>query len=117
MGRDRGHQMTTAQIERIDKSLDQCCRPVLNDIMAMTYARSYFIGELVAKMEVSHPAVVEQMLSKARIYERKTDGTLVNRRSGALKWTPAPPPDLTRMMDACSFVFRTEAACQIAAQD
>ena len=33
--RDRGHQMMTAQIERIHQSLDQCCRPVLNDIMAM----------------------------------------------------------------------------------
>ena len=77
--RDRGHQMMTAQIERIHQSLDQCCRPVLNDLYAIFAARRCIVGQLVAKMEVSHPAVVEQMLSKARLFERKTDGTLVSR--------------------------------------
>ena len=101
--RDRGHQMMTAQIERIHQSLDQCCRPVLNDIVAISMARYCVIGQIVAKMEVSHPAVVEQMLSKARIFERKTDGTLASRRNGALRWTPAPPPELTRVMDSFTF--------------
>ena len=110
--------MMTAQIERIHQSLDQCCRPVLNDLYAIVRARACIIGQIVAKMEVSHPAVVEQMMSKARVFERKTDGTLVSRRSnGALRWTPSPPPELTRVMDATSFVFPTEAGCQIASQD
>ena len=109
--------MRTAQIERIHQSLDQCCRPVLNDLMAIIRARGCIIGQIVAKMEVSHPAVVEQMLSTARIFERKADGTLVSRRTGALQWTPAPPPELTRVMGRNSFVHPTEAACQIAYQD
>ena len=109
--------MTTAQIERIHQSLDQCCRPVLNDLFAIFRARICIIGQIVAKMEVSHPAVVEQMLSKARFYERKTDGTLVSRRTGAVYWTPAPPPELTRVMDSFTFVASTEAGCQIASKD
>ena len=67
-------------------------------------------------MEVSHPAVVEQMLSKATVYERKTDGTLVNQR-GLVKWAPAPASELTRSMDSLSFIHPTEAGCQIANQD
>ena len=54
------------------------------------------------------------------IFERKTDGTLVSHHRSALslvKWTPAPPPELTRVMDSGSFVFPTEAGCQIACQD
>ena len=37
--RQREHQMTTAQIERTHKALDQCCRPVHNDIWAIVFAR------------------------------------------------------------------------------
>ena len=73
--------------------------------------------QIVAKMEVSRPAAVEQMLSKARPYERKADGTLVSRRTGSLRWTPAPPPELTRVMDSLSFFPPTEAASQITMQD
>ena len=64
--RDRGHQMMTAQIERIHQSLDRCCRPVLNDVHAIIRTRFTIIGQIVAKMEVSHPVVVEEMLSKAQ---------------------------------------------------
>ena len=92
-------------------------RQAVSDIGAIRQTRWCTIAQIVSKMEVSHPAVVEQMLSKARIWERKTDGTLVSRRSGALRWTPAPPPELTRVMDSFSFAVPTEAGCQIASQD
>ena len=58
--------MMTAQIERIHKSPDQCCRPVLLDLYAIVQVRYRIVAQLVAKMEVSHPAAVEQMLSKAQ---------------------------------------------------
>ena len=109
--------MMTAQIERIHQSLDQCCRPVLNDITAIHRTRQCIVGQIVAKMEASHPAVVDQMLSMAKIFEHKADGTLVSRRSGALRWTPAPPAELTRVMDSYSFAFPTEVGCQIANKD
>ena len=53
--RDRRHQMRTAQIERIHQSLDQCCRPVLLDLFTIAQVRFRIVGQLVAKMEVSHP--------------------------------------------------------------
>ena len=107
----------TAQIERIHKSLDQCCRPVLLDLYAIGDARLRMVAQLVAKMEVSHPAAVEQMLSKAQFLKRKADGTLVSRGSGTVYWTPTPPAELTRLVDTMPLAAPTEAAVQIMQQD
>ena len=109
--------MITAQIERIHKSLDQCCRPVLLDLYAIMNARMRIVPQLVAKMEVSHPSVVEQMLSKAQPLKREADGTLVSPVSGVVRWTPTPPAELTRVADNQLLAAPTEAGCQIMMQD
>ena len=68
-------------------------------------------------MEVSHPTAVEQMLSKAQPYKRQADGTLVSRGTSIVRWTPTPPAELTRSVDAQVTSAPTEAAIRIMVQD
>eukprot|EP01052_Picozoa_sp_SAG31_P048710 SAG31_NODE_10320_length_1154_cov_1.074882_1_plen_356_part_01 len=116
--RQREHQMMTAQIERTHQGLDQCCRPVLNDLHAINWARTAMVQQLVGKFEVSHPNVVAEMLSFANGVTTKLqpDGT-VRSSSDRLYWTPNPPIELTRAMGSYTFAAPTGAAFVIAAHD
>eukprot|EP01052_Picozoa_sp_SAG31_P027860 SAG31_NODE_2642_length_5323_cov_3.407351_4_plen_290_part_00 len=87
--RQREHQMMVAQVERTHQALDQCCRPVFNEIYGILYARVATLVGFVDLLEGSHPEIVEEMLSFASGgYESRPDGTVVSRGSGMIKWTP-----------------------------
>lgn len=94
--RQREHQMMTAQIERTHQALDRCCRPVYNDAGAIAFARMLTVQQIVAMMEASHPAAVEEMRSFASAsYDIQSDGTTTNRTTEIKKWTPNPPAELS----------------------
>eukprot|EP01052_Picozoa_sp_SAG31_P036389 SAG31_NODE_4534_length_3158_cov_2.074534_1_plen_637_part_00 len=115
--RQREHQMMTAQIERTHRGLDQCCRPVLNDLYAVTYARVPMVEKLVDTLELSHPNAVAEMLSFATVVKVQPDGTATSPSTGKLYWTPNRPAELTRAMGSVSFEAPTGAAMVIAVQD
>eukprot|EP01052_Picozoa_sp_SAG31_P036080 SAG31_NODE_4448_length_3222_cov_34.014089_3_plen_536_part_00 len=119
--RQREHQMVTAQIERTHQALDQCCRPVQNDLWAIMVARQMMIFEIVGKLEASHLDAVKQMMSFADsvLYRLRPDGVVVS-SSGAtdkVYWTPTPKPELTRAMGLYSFAAPTAAAFVVGAHD
>ena len=101
--------MTTAQIERTHKALDQCCRPVQNDIWAILYARVTMVGQIVSKLEASHPAAVEEMMSFVTTCERHPDGSVIT-NSGTLLWSAHPPPGLTRAVGIYTLALASSAA-------
>jgi type II secretory pathway pseudopilin PulG len=115
--RQREHQMTTAQIERTHKALDQCIRPVGNDIWALIFARSMVVQQIVSKLDVSHPDAVERMLSFITTSKRHPDGTVTSATSGKLLWTPNPPPELTRAVAKPDMAAPSAAAYMIAGHD
>eukprot|EP01052_Picozoa_sp_SAG31_P000909 SAG31_NODE_28_length_32713_cov_39.100509_19_plen_352_part_00 len=117
--RQREHQMATAQIERTHRALDQCCRPVLNELYAVSFARVCMVGEIVGMLEISHPDVVKEMMgfANAVLTVRQPDGTVTSSNSGALRWTPTPPPELTRAMGEYLSAQPTAAASVIANHD
>eukprot|EP01052_Picozoa_sp_SAG31_P010755 SAG31_NODE_597_length_13674_cov_3.402947_16_plen_296_part_00 len=116
--RQREHQMMTAQIERTDQALDRCCRPVLTDIVAIGFSRCTIVQQMVGALEASHSDAVEAMLPFALgAYEMNADGTVTNRRYGNVKWTPNPPPELSRAMGDWSFVATSAAGAAIALHD
>ena len=108
--------MTTAQIERTHKALDQCCRPIHNDIWAIVFAREAMIGQIVSKLEASHPDAVEEMLSCVTLNERHPDGSVIS-TSGRVLWTPNPPRGLTRAAGFHALAIASAAATSIANQD
>ena len=115
--RQREHQMMTAQIERTHKALDQCIRPVGNDIYTMVLSRMTMVQQIVSKMEVSHPDAVEDMLAFVTTYEHHPDGTVTSATSGKLVWTPNPPPELTRALAKPDMAAPSGAACLIYGHD
>jgi hypothetical protein len=114
--RQREHQMTTAQIERTHKALDQCCRPVHNDIFAIAYARQTMVAQIVSKLEASHPAAVEEMMSFVTVSEQQPDGSVTS-GSGNLLWTPNSPPGVTRAVGVHSLAMPSAASAMITTQD
>lgn len=80
--RDREHQMMTAQMERINMALDQCCRPVQNDLMSIAFARFDIVNQFVEKLQVSHHAAVENMVSLSPSLQAQPDGSMVSASSG-----------------------------------
>eukprot|EP01052_Picozoa_sp_SAG31_P040368 SAG31_NODE_5828_length_2306_cov_1.451744_2_plen_370_part_00 len=117
--RQREHQMMTAQIERTDQALDQCCRPVLNDLGAMTLARLSMLQKLVGSLEASHPDVVKQMLSIADgvLSKLNPDSTVTSTSSGRLLWKPNSAAKLTRAMVDYQLTAPTGAACLVGTHD
>ena len=109
--------MTTAQIERTHKALDQCIRPVGNDIFTIFLSRQTMVQQLVSRLEVSHPDAVEQMLSFVTTFKRHPDGTVTSATSGNLVWTPNPPPELTRAQVKPDMAAPSAAAYMISAHD
>ena len=75
------------------------------------------VGQFVSKLEVSHPDVVEQMLSFVTMFKRHPDGTVTSSSSGKLVWTPNPPPELTRAMVKADMAAPSAAACSISGHD
>eukprot|EP01052_Picozoa_sp_SAG31_P034791 SAG31_NODE_4113_length_3572_cov_24.306939_3_plen_290_part_00 len=114
--RQREHQMMTAQIDRTHRGLDQCCRPVINDLIAMSYIRQPMVRQIVGKLE---PDLVEEMLSLANgaIMTFDPDGAVMTRSTKKVYWTPNPPAELTRAMGEHTFASATGAACLIATHD
>eukprot|EP01052_Picozoa_sp_SAG31_P032749 SAG31_NODE_3623_length_4058_cov_5.815863_3_plen_270_part_00 len=108
----------TAQIERTHQAVDQCCRPVQNDLMASCTARTTFVQQIVSKLEASNPDTVEEMLSfSLTINDVARDGTVTSRSSGRLCWVPNPPRELTRVVGMAVAAAPSGAACAISGQD
>eukprot|EP01052_Picozoa_sp_SAG31_P042074 SAG31_NODE_6566_length_1973_cov_1.434899_2_plen_326_part_00 len=116
--RQREHQMMTAQIERTHHALDQCCRPVQNDLWAIVAMRQMMVAHVVEKLEASHPDAVAKMLSFAKVTGAfQPDGTATSRGSGKPYWAPNPPAELTRAMGLYTFSAPTGVGYVIAAHD
>eukprot|EP01052_Picozoa_sp_SAG31_P002863 SAG31_NODE_104_length_25069_cov_12.917144_2_plen_285_part_00 len=110
----------TAQIERTHRGLDECCRPVLNDLDAMNWARTTMIQHIVARLEVSHPTAAQEMLSlvNGAVTQLNPDGTVTSTSSGKLRWTQAAlDAELTRCMTEYTFAAPTAVACIINLHD
>eukprot|EP01051_Picozoa_sp_SAG22_P018479 SAG22_NODE_3121_length_1922_cov_1.937466_1_plen_441_part_00 len=115
--RQREHQMMTAQIQRTHQALDQCCRPVQNDVMSMAFARVALVQEIVVKLEASHPDTVAEMVSLATVAEIQPDGSLRSKSSGNLMWIPNPPPELTCAVGKHDLAAPSATSCAISTHD
>eukprot|EP01052_Picozoa_sp_SAG31_P057691 SAG31_NODE_17213_length_679_cov_0.851724_2_plen_126_part_01 len=62
-GRAREHEQLVNQIKRVDRWLDECCRPAIVDIAALSVIRMSFTAEAVLQLEASNPELVQQMLT------------------------------------------------------
>eukprot|EP01052_Picozoa_sp_SAG31_P024792 SAG31_NODE_2133_length_6372_cov_4.372071_4_plen_410_part_00 len=122
--RQREHQMMTAQIERTHHALDQCCRPVQDDLFAIGFARLMMVAHLVGKLETSHPDAVTKMLAFANSvsYQKLgADGTVTDTMTsvsdGLVRWTPNPPAELTRAINSFGFAAPTGVSWVITNHD
>jgi hypothetical protein len=116
--RQREHGQMVAQIERTERWLDQCCRPVLHGLATRAWARPSYVQDAVFEMETSHPEVVVAMLSFCGHVSIGGDGksrSVV--RSGALLWDPDLPAQLTGTFGKYSFAPPSAAAMSIYSAD
>ena len=112
----------TAQIQRTHQGLDQCCRPVVQDLVAIAFARIIMVHHIVGKLSVSHPDAVDEMMSLANgvIFKLHLDGTVTAPTTTTAKVAattiPFPTPRLERLLradfDRCatgmsSLIFRS----------
>ena len=73
--RQREHGQMVAQIERTERWLDQCCRPVGHGLATLQYLRHSYVQDVVLEMEASHPEAVAAMLSfSAAMFPIDADG-------------------------------------------
>eukprot|EP01052_Picozoa_sp_SAG31_P044955 SAG31_NODE_8028_length_1537_cov_1.673157_1_plen_295_part_00 len=114
--RQREHQIMTAQIERTHQALDQCCRPIQNDVMAVWQARIVTVQQIVRKLEASHPDAVEKMLPFSTVAQLNPDNTVTSRSSGKMYWAPVTP-ELTRAVDVQTMLAPSAASYTIANED
>jgi hypothetical protein len=74
------------------------------------------VGQIVSKLEASHPDAVEEMLSFVTTCERHPDGSAIT-NSGTLLWSANPPPRLTRAVGIYTLALGSAAAAMLANQD
>eukprot|EP01052_Picozoa_sp_SAG31_P023659 SAG31_NODE_1965_length_6790_cov_70.718577_1_plen_512_part_00 len=87
--RQREHEQMLSQIRRVDRWLDECCRPIEHALYTSMHARQEFVGQAVAMAEEDHPELIEIMLPHTQQYHVRDDGCVVSRRRGAVAWEPA----------------------------
>eukprot|EP01052_Picozoa_sp_SAG31_P030053 SAG31_NODE_3049_length_4745_cov_3.873870_4_plen_295_part_00 len=84
--RAREHEQMVNQIKRVDRWLDECCRPATVEIAALTNIRKSFTAEAVVQLEANNPELVQQMLVfTTPMFSIRADGSVD---------TPAFIPDL-----------------------
>jgi hypothetical protein len=88
-----------AQIERTERWLDQCCRPVFHGLKTIGWARYSYVQDAVFEMETSHPEAVAAMLSFSTAIwiglGIGEDGKMRSFRSRKVFWEPDVPAQLT----------------------
>ena len=83
-----------AQIDRMARMLDECCRPIKLLQGAMWCSRSAFVCEAVVELEAIAPEVVASMLEQSSgVYSISEDGTqAISGGSGKVRWDAAERP-------------------------
>eukprot|EP01052_Picozoa_sp_SAG31_P009127 SAG31_NODE_474_length_15176_cov_7.362340_5_plen_262_part_00 len=95
--------------------LDQCCRPITDDLWHFCYSSVYVVATMVHKMETSHPEAVATMLKlSADLFPIDADGTGRLTRTGGVFYNPTPPPGLTRAHHSHFSCFPSAAAGALA---
>ena len=66
-----------------------CCRPILLEHSAISFARQSFVADTLHQMESSHPDAVGEMLAHAAfMFVVGPDGTARSAGSGSVYWKP-----------------------------
>eukprot|EP01052_Picozoa_sp_SAG31_P009785 SAG31_NODE_523_length_14545_cov_4.805067_2_plen_314_part_00 len=86
--KERLHQQMAAQIRRIDRVLDQCCRPMGLGLHNIHYAILLFIDAAVAELESTQIEVAAHMIEQAKATAIITDNgkKAVEARTGWIIW-------------------------------
>eukprot|EP01052_Picozoa_sp_SAG31_P023034 SAG31_NODE_1866_length_7025_cov_2.554017_2_plen_194_part_00 len=109
-----------AQITRINRWLDDCCRPIGEELVHAWYTRRAFIEGMVVQLESSHHDVVAEMLAIATPILGLTigaDGKLLSARSGRVVWEPPPADKMTIAFTKLELSPPSAAAATIGGMD
>eukprot|EP01052_Picozoa_sp_SAG31_P042362 SAG31_NODE_6703_length_1918_cov_1.219901_1_plen_477_part_00 len=116
MRRQREHEQMVAQIQRTDRWLDDCCRPIILHLQTIIIHRAGMTAELVAVLEVEHPEMVQAILAGvAPMFPTDEDGT-INTQYGTTLWRPHKPA-LVRTYTNVLTSFSSAASVMIAATE
>eukprot|EP01052_Picozoa_sp_SAG31_P048178 SAG31_NODE_9966_length_1203_cov_1.419384_1_plen_314_part_10 len=90
LNRQREHEQMLAQMERTDRGLDECCRPIEQVCYSIHWARGDYVGQIVARLEATQPELVETMVQLTqRDVKPDKDGRLHSRSDpGRVTWEP-----------------------------
>jgi hypothetical protein len=112
--RQREHEQMVSQIERTERWLDQCCRPVVFGLHSLVATRMSYVADTVFEMETSHPETVAEMLVFSAVaFPIGADGKVTSSASGRVMWDPDPPAQLTRNFGFQHLAMPSAAACSI----
>eukprot|EP01052_Picozoa_sp_SAG31_P025734 SAG31_NODE_2276_length_6028_cov_44.362287_2_plen_464_part_00 len=110
--RERLHQQMAAQIKRIDRSLDDCCRPLSLVLSNIHYGLAFCVSDAVTYMHANQPEMVAHMMeqSKGMSTYISEDGTkVISARSGRILWDEATTraSRLLEVADTSTKIYRS----------
>ena len=106
--RERAFQRTTAQFQRTDRWLDECCRPIFTLLVTMSQSRVSNVGRFVSMLEKLNPAAVEKMLALESTDPKIMSGWGKTRPFFADGAAPHPEAQLTRYSNGAYHCYSGE---------